>query len=49
MRGDDLPYKEIAEQLSMPIGSLGVREGAVSSTCATYSKSCNSPRSGATG
>ena len=27
MRGDDLPYKEIAEQLSMPIGSLGPTRG----------------------
>ena len=27
MRGDDLPYKEIAEQLNMPIGSLGPTRG----------------------
>jgi RNA polymerase sigma factor (sigma-70 family) len=27
MGGDDLPYKEIAEQLNMPIGSLGPTRG----------------------
>lgn len=27
MGGDDLPYKEIAEQLSMPIGSIGPTRG----------------------
>jgi DNA-directed RNA polymerase specialized sigma24 family protein len=27
MGDDDLPYKEIAEQLSMPIGSIGPTRG----------------------